>query len=165
MASKETEKEFINLMEQHSRLIYKICYMYASDRDELNDLYQEILINLWRSHHAFRGDSKYSTWIYRVGLNTCVSYFRQKIKRPLVVPLTIDIESIAEDETDAEQLRELYRLIRQLSKIEKAIVLLYLEGKTYDEIGEIVGITRGNVGVKLNRIKTKLKEMSKMSNQ
>ena len=76
------------------------------------------------------------------------------------MPLTIDIESIAEDETDAEQLRELYRLIRQLSKIEKAIVLLYLEGKTYDEIGEIVGITRGNVGVKLNRIKTKLKEMS-----
>ncbi len=159
MASKETEKEFINLIEQHSRLIYKICYMYA-DKDELNDLYQEILINLWRSHDAFKGEAKYSTWIYRIGLNTCVSYIRQKSRKPSLVPLTVDLESITDDETDIEQLRELYRLINQLSKIEKAIVLLYLEGKTYDEIGEIVGITRGNVGVKLNRIKTKLKEMS-----
>ncbi len=160
MASKETEKEFINLMEQHSRLIWKICYMYASDRDELNDLYQEILINLWRSHHAFRGDSKFSTWIYRIGLNTCVSYIRQKSRRPSLVSLTIDMESVTENENNVEKLQELHRLIRQLSKIEKGIVLLYLEGKTYDEIGEIVGITRGNVGVKLNRIRTKLKEMS-----
>lgn len=160
MTSKETEKEFIELIEQHSRLIYKVCFMYASDRDELNDLYQEVLINLWRSHDAFRGESKYSTWIYRIGLNTCVSYIRQKSRKPSLVPLTVDLESITEDETHVEQLRELYRLINQLSKIEKAIVLLYLEEKTYDEIGEIVGITRGNVGVKLNRIKTKLKEMS-----
>ncbi|WP_436414832.1 RNA polymerase sigma factor [Petrimonas sp.] len=160
MTSKETEKEFINLIEQHSRLIYKICYMYASDSDELNDLYQEILINLWRSHGSFKGEAKYSTWIYRIGLNTCVSYIRQKSRRPSLVPLTVDLESIAEDENNVEQLRELYRLINQLSKIEKAIALLYLEEKTYDEIGEIVGITRGNVAVKLNRIKTKLKEMS-----
>lgn len=160
MASKETEKEFIGLIEQHSRLIYKICYMYASDGDELNDLYQEVVINLWRAHEAFRGEAKYSTWIYRIGLNTCVSYIRQKSRKPSLVPLTVDLESIAEEENNAEQLRELYRLINQLSKIEKAIVLLYLEEKTYDEIGEIVGITRGNVAVKLNRIKTKLKEMS-----
>ncbi len=160
MTSKETEKEFINLIEQHSRLIYKMCYMYASDSDELNDLYQEILINLWRSHGSFKGEAKYSTWIYRIGLNTCVSYIRQKSRRPSLVPLTVDLESIAEDENNVEQLRELYRLINQLSKIEKAIALLYLEEKTYDEIGEIVGITRGNVAVKLNRIKTKLKEMS-----
>ena len=160
MTSKETEKEFINLIEQHSRLIYKICYMYASDSDELNDLYQEILINLWRSHGSFKGEAKYSTWIYRIGLNTCVSYIRQKSRRPSLVPLTVDLESIAEDENNVEQLRELYRLINQLSKIEKAIALLYLEEKTYDVIGEIVGITRGNVAVKLNRIKTKLKEMS-----
>lgn len=160
MVTKETEKEFIELIEQHSRLIYKVCFMYASDRDELNDLYQEVLINLWRSHDVFRGESKYSTWIYRIGLNTCVSYIRQKSRKPSLVPLTVDLESITEDETHVEQLRELYRLINQLSKIEKAIVLLYLEEKSYDEISEIVGITRGNVGVKLNRIKTKLKEMS-----
>ncbi len=160
MASKEIEKEFINLIERHSRLIYKICYMYASDKDELNDLYQEILINLWRSHHLFRGEAKYSTWIYRIGLNTCVSYIRQRTKKPSFIPLNVDLENIAQQENNLEELKELYRLINRLSKIEKAIVLLYLEEKTYDEIGEIVGITRGNVGVRLNRIKTKLKEMS-----
>lgn len=160
MTSKETEKEFINLIEQHSRLIYKICYMYASDRDELNDLYQEILINLWRSHGSFKGEAKYSTWIYRIGLNTCVSYMRQKKRELPLVPLTVDLENIAGQENNADRLRELYRLINRLSKIEKAIVLLYLEEKSYDEIGEIVGITRGNAAVKLNRIKTKLKEMS-----
>lgn len=160
MTQRETEKEFINLIERHSRLIYKICYMYASDKDELNDLYQEIVINLWRSHDLFRGDAKYSTWIYRIGLNTCVSYIRQKTRKPLFVPLNVDLENIAQQENNLEELKELYRLINRLSKIEKAIVLLCLEEKTYDEIGEIVGITRGNVGVRLNRIKTKLKEMS-----
>lgn len=160
MTQRETEKEFINLIEWHSRLIYKICYMYASDKDELNDLYQEIVINLWRSHDLFRGDAKYSTWIYRIGLNTCVSYIRQKTRKPLLVPLDVDLENIAQQENNLEQLQELHRLINRLSKIEKAIVLLYLEEKTYDEIGEIVGITRGNVGVRLNRIKTRLKEMS-----
>ncbi|MEA4980841.1 MAG: sigma-70 family RNA polymerase sigma factor [Petrimonas sp.] len=160
MTSKEAEREFIELIEKHSRLIYKVCFMYASDNDELNDLYQEVLINLWRSHDAFRGNATYSTWIYRIGLNTCISYIRQKKRRPLLIPLDVDLENIAEQKNNREELRELYRLINQLSKIEKAIVLLYLEEKTYDEISEIVGITRGNVGVKLNRIKTKLKEMS-----
>ncbi|MEA4904271.1 ECF RNA polymerase sigma-E factor [bioreactor metagenome] len=160
MTSKEAEREFIELIEKHSRLIYKVCFMYASDNDELNDLYQEVLINLWRSHDAFRGNATYSTWIYRIGLNTCISYIRQKKRRPLLIPLGVDLENIAEQKNNREELRELYRLINQLSKIEKAIVLLYLEEKTYDEISEIVGITRGNVGVKLNRIKTKLKEMS-----
>lgn len=160
MTSKEIEKEFINMIEQHSRLIYKICYMYASDKDELNDLYQEIMINLWRSHELFRGEAKYSTWIYRIGLNTCVSYIRQKKRKPLLVPLDVDLENIAEQENNLEELQELYRLINKLSKLERAIVLLYLEEKTYDEIAEIVGISRGNVAVKLNRIKTKLKEMS-----
>lgn len=160
MTSKEAEREFIELIEKHSRLIYKVCFMYASDNDKLNDLYQEVLINLWRSHDAFRGNATYSTWIYRIGLNTCISYIRQKKRRPLLIPLGVELENIAEQKNNREELRELYRLINQLSKIEKAIVLLYLEEKTYDEISEIVGITRGNVGVKLNRIKTKLKEMS-----
>ncbi len=160
MKSKETEQEFIELIEQHSRLIYKVCYMYASDKDEINDLYQEVLINLWRSHDSFRGEAKYSTWIYRIGLNTCVSYIRQKTRKPLLIPLEVDLENIAEQENNIEQIHELYRLVNRLSKIEKAIVLLYLEEKTYDEISEIIGITRGNVGVKLNRIRTKLKEMS-----
>ena len=160
MKSKETEQEFIELIEQHSRLIYKVCYMYASDKDEINDLYQEVLINLWRSHDSFRGEAKYSTWIYRIGLNTCVSYIRQKTRKPLLIPLEVDLENIAEQKNNIEQIHELYRLVNRLNKIEKAIVLLYLEEKTYDEISEIIGITRGNVGVKLNRIRTKLKEMS-----
>ncbi len=160
MESKETEKEFVELIKQNSRLIYKVCFMYASDNDELNDLYQEVLINLWRSYAAFKGDAKYSTWVYRVGLNTCISYIRQKMRKPTIIPLSENLENIAERENNGEELREMYRLINRLSKIEKAIVLLYLEEKTYDEIGEIIGITRGNVAVKLNRIKTKLKEMS-----
>lgn len=160
MTSKEKEQAFIELVQQHSKLIYKVCYMYASDKDELNDLYQETVINLWRSHESFQGQSKYSTWLYRISLNTCVSFVRQKHRKPPTVPISVDLENIADDTSKAEQLKELYKLINQLTKVEKAIVLLYLEEKSYDEIAEIMGITRGNVAVKLNRIKTKLKEMS-----
>ena len=160
MTPKDKEKEFIDLIHQHSKLIYKVCYVYASDADELNDLYQETVINLWRAHDSFQGQSKYSTWLYRIALNTCVSFMRQKHRKPSVVPISVDIENIVEEESKVEQLKELYRLINQLTKIEKAIVLLYLEEKSYDEIAEIMGLTRTNVAVKLNRIKAKLKEMS-----
>lgn len=160
MTSKEKEIEFIGLIQEHSKLIFKICYIYASDNDELNDLYQETVINLWRSHNRFQGNSKYSTWLYRICLNTCVSYVRQKKRKPSTIPITIEVENISEVESKLEQIQELYKLINKLSKMEKAIIMLYLDEKSYDEIAEIMGITRGNVSVKLNRLKGKLKEMS-----
>jgi len=154
------EKEFIALVEAHKQIIYKVCYMYASGADNLNDLYQEVVINLWRAYPHFRGESKVSTWVYRIGLNTCISFYRKSKKRPEVVPLTVDLEDFSYEEDKTAQLKELYRMINRLNPLERAIILLWLEEKNYNEIAEITGLSRNNVAVKLNRIKEKLKTMS-----
>lgn len=156
----QREKEFVTLVEEYKQVIYKVCYMYATGTDHLNDLYQEVVINLWKAFPNFRGESKVSTWIYRIGLNTCVSFYRKSKVRPEVVPLTVDLEDFAYEESKTSQLRELYRLINRLNPLERALILLWLEEKSYVEIADITGLTRSNVAVKLNRIKEKLKTMS-----
>ena len=159
MDKQQLEKDFVSLVEDHKQLIYKVCYMYASDEHNLNDLYQEVVINLWKAFPRFRGDSKLSTWIYRIGLNTCISFFRKSKTRPVIVPITVDLEAFADDEKSG-QLRELYRMINRLGQLERAIILLWLEERSYQEIAEITGLSRPNVAVKINRIKEKLKQMS-----
>lgn len=160
MGTQLQEKEFVALVEEHKQIIYKVCYMYASGANHLNDLYQEVVINLWKAFPHFRGESKVSTWIYRIGLNTCVSFYRKSKKRPEVVPITVDLEDFSYEEDKTSQLRELYRMINRLNPLERAIILLWLEEKNYNEIAEITGLSRNNVAVKLNRIKEKLKTMS-----
>lgn len=160
MDKQQLEKEFVSLVEEHKKIIYKVCYIYATDELNLNDLYQEIVINIWNSFPRFRGECKVSTWVYRIGLNTCISFFRKSKSKPEVVPLTIDIESFAEEEDKTARLRELYRLINYLGKLERALILLWLEEKSYQEMADITGLTRSNVAVKLTRIKEKLKSMS-----
>ena len=126
------------------------------------DLFQEILLQLWRAYDSFRGQSKITTWMYRVALNTAISGYRKQKRRPQQNSLTVEELQIAVEEYDQEweeKRKFLYKAINQLSEVEKAIVMLYLEGQSYDEIAEIIGITRTHVGVKLNRIKTKLKKI------
>ncbi|MDH6343258.1 RNA polymerase sigma-70 factor (ECF subfamily) [Parabacteroides sp. PM6-13] len=160
MDAQQREKEFMALVESYKRVIYKVCYMYATDADHLNDLYQEVVINLWKAFPHFRGESKVSTWVYKIGLNTCVSFFRKSKGRPEVVPITVDLENLASEESKTAQIRELYGMTNRLNPMERALILLWLEEKSYQEIAEITGFSRNNVAVKLMRIKEKLKTMS-----
>ena len=157
----QQEKDFLLLIESHKRVIYKVCYMYATDDELLNDLYQEIVMSLWRAYPSFRGESSPATWIYRISLNTCISY-RWKSKHQIqAVTLPVNFEAFAEDDGNkSSQSRELNRLIHALNPLERALILLWLEERSYDEIARIVGISKNNVGVRLNRIREKLKNMS-----
>lgn len=151
------KEEFVELVNQYKDVIFKVCYVYAP-KEELEDYYQEVLIQMWRSLPNFRNECKLSSWIYRVSMNTCISFVR-KSKKINKVPL-IDSDFIDRDIDKKHQIEELYRLINRLNKFEKAIILLWLEERDYEEIASIVGITKNNVAVKLNRIKEKLRKMS-----
>lgn len=137
-----------------------MCTLYTNDRDSHNDLFQEITIQLWKAYPKFRGDAKFSTWMYRVALNTAITLYRKRKRRID----TADYESIifrikAEeyDETEELQLKLMYKAVKQLNDVDKALVFLYLEDKNYAEISETLGITEVNARVKMNRIKTKLR--------
>lgn len=156
-----TEKEFIALVKAYERIIYKVCYLYATPGVTLADLYQEVVANLWRGFPHFRGDSKASTWIYRVALNTCISFLRKEKNAPQFVELTPLSDRMDEADETHQMLRRLYQLIGRLSPLEKSVILLYLDENSYDEIAEITGLTSTNVATKLNRIKEKLRKMNK----
>lgn len=143
------------------RTIYKVCYIYAKDQDDLNDLFQEVVLNLWKSFPRYRGDSTLNTWVYRIAMNTCITFLRRSSVRPQTIPLTIDVTSqMTDEESHTGQLQELYRLINQLGKLERALILLWLEERSYQEMADILGISKANVAVKLNRTKDKLRKMS-----
>ena len=152
------ENEFARLVREHKATIYTVCYMFSKDTDEVNDLFQEILVNLWRGFAKFEGRSDIRTWFYRVSLNTCISIDRKK-KRGTTVPLSMDINLYDDNDADTRQVKLLYDRISRLGPFDRAIVLLWLEGLPYDEIGEIVGISAKNVSVKLVRIREQLKKL------
>lgn len=156
----EQEQFFLSLVEQHKQIIYKVCFMYASDDETVNDLFQEVTLNLWKSFPRFRGDSKATTWVYRIAVNTCISWLRVSGKRIKTVPLTFSMTELLSDEQEKENLRELYAMINRLGKLERALILLWLEERSYEEIAEILDISVSNVGVRINRIKAKLVSMS-----
>ena len=159
MKDKEQEKEFIALIEAYKQVIFKVCYMYTADPDELNDYYQEVVISIWKAYPKFRHESKISTWVYRISLFTCISYIRRGRSKPQFVPLSINHEMFDDADERRGQLKEMYVLINRLGKLDKALILLWLEDKTYQEIAEITRLSRNNVAVKLMRIKDKLKTM------
>lgn len=162
MEKSSVEKDFLDMLEKYKRVIYKVCYMYASDTAPLNDLYQETLLNLWRAYPSFRGDSQLATWIYRISLNTCISFLRKSKHQAEAITLPVNLE-VFDDDDDGDKssrLRELYQLIQALNPLERALILLWLEERSYDEIAQIIGISKNNVGVRLSRIKDKLKKMS-----
>lgn len=152
----EKEQQFLAIIDQNRGLISKVCYMYAVDDDHFKDLYQETLINLWRGMESFRGDSAISTWIYRTSINTCLTVYRRNKhhRSNTSIDAISDIADATPDRT--AQLKEMYRLISQLERLDKAIIMMWLDEKTYDEIAEITGLARNNVATRLRRIKAKL---------
>ena len=147
------------MVKEHKNTIYTVCFMFSKDSDEVNDLFQEVLINLWQGFASFEGKSKIDTWIWRVSFNTCISQERKK-KRTATIPLTMGIDLFNDKDDDTKQVKMLYDRIHRLKPFDRAIVLLWLEGMPYDEIAAIVGITTKNVSVRLYRIKEELKQMS-----
>lgn len=147
-------------LEANQNIVHKVCSLYTDNREAHNDLFQEIAIQLWKAYPRFRGDSKFSTWMYRVALNTAITLYRKSKKQPR----TQDFDSVLYrvkadqyDPTEEQQLNLMYSAIRELGDIDKALVFLYLEDKNYGEIAETLGISEVNARVKMNRIKTKLK--------
>ena len=157
---KQTEKEFAALVKEQKSTIYSICYMFSKDKDEIDDLFQETLIHLWQGFEKFRNESKVETWVYRVTMNTCISMDRQAKRRGERIPLAVDIDLFDENDKDMEQVQMLYKRIQKLGLFDRAIIMLWLENLSYDEIGEIVGISAKNVSVRLVRIREQLKKVN-----
>ena len=155
------EQEFLSVIREYERVIYKVCYLYTTPNATLNDLYQEVVLNIWKAFPKFRRECKISTWIYRIALNTCISFIRKEKNIPEIVTRTQEADCSEEDYETQAMLQQLYRMINRLGQLEKSIILLYLEEKSYEDISEITGLTVTNVATKLNRIKDKLKKMNK----
>ena len=155
---------FLSLIKQHERIIYKVCYLYADTEANRQDLYQEIIIQVWKGYQKFRGDAKFSTWLYQVAINTAIAGFRKEKKSPVV----FDDDAMPPDMSDTDlsgpetaQLEQLYVAINQLNDIEKALVMLYLDGNSYEEMENVMGIPNGALRVKMTRIKEKLRQLTK----
>ncbi|MBP3230652.1 MAG: sigma-70 family RNA polymerase sigma factor [Prevotella sp.] len=153
------ERDFATMVRDHKSTIYTVCYMFSKDQDEVNDLFQEVLINLWKGYDSFEGRSDVRTWIYRISLNTCISQDRKK-KKAKSVPLSMSINLFEDRDEDTRQVEMLRKRINKLGAFDRAIILLWLENMSYEEIGQVVGISTKNVSVRLFRIKEQLKNMS-----
>ena len=155
--STEFYEEYV---EKNKAIIYRICKAYANNDEEFQDYFQEVCLQLWKSRNKFNHQSKLSTWIYRVTLNVCLTLVRNEKKKGENTPI-LDHHLVSnpnEQNEEKEQLEVLYSAIKNLREIDKGIILLYLEKKSYQEIADITGISVSNVGVKVNRIKNQLKE-------
>ena len=152
------------MVNEHRGMLYKVCRMYCFTEPDRQDLFQEIVIQLWRSYPGFRGEAKFSTWLYRIALNTAISGLRKQHR--LITPtdpeqLPTELQDIQYPAEKDEQLQQLYAAIEKLTEVEKALTMLYLEDKTYLEMEEILGISQNNLRVKMNRIKEKLRKITK----
>ncbi|MGB0975514.1 MAG: RNA polymerase sigma factor [Prolixibacteraceae bacterium] len=155
-------QEFLDKISEHQKIIHKVSSVYCSDPEARKDLFQEILIQLWRAYPSFKGEAKFSTWMYRVALNTAITYFKKDKRSIPTQSIENEVFQVRDESRDEEfeaRVEFLHRAIATLSSIEKSIVLLYLEEKKYDEISEIMGITQNNVRVKMSRIKDKLRKI------
>ena len=157
---KDIELQFTKMVKEYRKTIYTVCYFYSKDSEEVNDLYQEILINLWKGFEKFRGESSLKTWIWRVSLNTCNNQERKKKSSVQTIPLSIDIDLYNDDDVQSKQIQMLYDRINRLDVFDRAIILLWLENMNYQDIAEVVGISLSNVTTRLFRIKEQLKSMS-----
>ncbi|GAB3823961.1 RNA polymerase sigma factor [Pontibacter rugosus] len=153
--------DFYNrFIRQNAGIINKICRAYTDTEEDYEDYFQEVCLQLWRSHSFFEDKSAVSTWVYRVALNVCLTYFKQEKKRPKTAALQeLSMAATETDTAEVEQLQALYTAIKQLKEIDRAIIILYLEDKSYKEIADILGIKVNHVGVKVNRIKNTLKQL------
>ena len=157
---KDIELQFTKMVKEYRKTIYTVCYFFSKDTEEVNDLFQEILINLWKGFEKFRGESSLKTWIWRVSLNTCNSQERKKKSNVQTIPLSIDIDLYNDDDVHSKQIQMLYDRINRLDVFDRAIILLWLENMNYQDIADVVGISLSNVTTRLFRIKEQLKSMS-----
>lgn len=155
----DKERQFTTIVNKHKRTVYTVCYMFSHDKDEIDDLFQEILVRMWNGFESFRGESSLNSWIWRVSLNTCLNFEKRKSREGERVGLNVDIGPADGTDDDAMQIRQLRERIGKLGFIDRSIILLWLENMSYDEIGAIVGMSPKNVSVKLVRIREKLKRM------
>lgn len=153
------KEEFITCISHHERIIFKVCKMYCRTRDDEQDLFQDILLQLWKSFPTFKSDSKVSTWMYRVALNTAITRIRNERRRPEQISIDNDVLQIpnAKNDSKDENFDLMMKAIEKLSNVEKAITVLYMEDHSYWEMAEMMGMTESNIGFKINQIKTKLK--------
>ena len=160
--SSSLESSFVAELKSNQNIIHKICRLYASGDDAHKDLFQEITIQLWKAFPKFRGESKFSTWAYRVALNTAITLYRKSTRSIQTVDYEkhqFFISQVDYNFEEEERLKLMYKAVHQLNDIEKALVFLYLEDKDYAEIATTLGISEVNARVKMNRIKTKLKKI------
>ena len=157
---REKEKAFSDIVKRYKNTIFTVCYLFSNNQEEVNDLFQETLINLWQGFDSFQGKCDVKTWIWRVSLNTCLTFERKKKRSVETVPLNMDINLFTDTDDDTRQIQQLYHRINKLGVVDRAIILLWLENMSYEEIGQIIGISAKNVSVKLVRIKEQLKKMS-----
>ena len=160
---KTKEQEFLARIEQHKGILYKVSKMYMDTTDDQQDLFQEIVCQLWKAYDSFKGESQFSTWMYRVAINTSIVFLKKEKRK--VDKYDLSTDNIREEESDSEikenQLNHFYKAVQKLEKIDKAIIFYQLEGFSHKEIAENLGISEGNARVKLNRAKEKLKEIIK----
>ncbi len=162
----DIKQEFISLIRKNEGIIFKITLLYSDSTQSREDLHQEIIYQLWKSYGSFRKDSKFSTWMYRVALNTAIYHLKQKKRTVTTIPLEVINQKFPEeiDKVEEERIKMLYESIQLLNLLEKGIILLYLEGKSHIEISSIIGISTSNVGTKISRIKEKLKAQVNKNN-
>lgn len=156
------EQSFVKQLQENQNIIHKICRLYTSGDDAHKDLFQEITIQLWKAFPKFRGESKFSTWAYRVALNTAITLYRKKTRSVTTIEFENTKHFIRQEDynyEEEEQIKLMYKAVYQLNDIEKALIFMYLEDKDYEEISETLGISEVNARVKMNRIKGKLKKV------
>jgi RNA polymerase sigma-70 factor (ECF subfamily) len=160
MTTPELQERFQTLVEEHKKILYKVCNSYCRDRDARDDLAQEIIIQLWRSFGKFDGRCRFSTWMYRIALNVAISFYRRENTRTRYVISDEEHLLVVIDDTESqpEDIRLLYQFIEELEPLNKALVLLYLDGNTYQEIASVLGISETNVATKISRLKDKIKQ-------
>jgi RNA polymerase sigma-70 factor (ECF subfamily) len=160
MTTPNLQGTFQNEVEQHKKILYKVCNAYCRDRDSREDLAQEIMFQLWRSYGKFDGRCQFSTWMYRIALNVAISFYRSEGARTRLVISDEQhlLGAVDKEERQPEEVRVLHEFIAELDPLCKALILLYLDGNTYQEIADIVGITETNVATKISRLKNKMKQ-------
>ena len=160
MATLELQERFQTVVDQHKKILYKVCNSYCRNRDDRDDLAQEIIIQLWRSFGKFDERYRFSTWMYRIALNAAISFYRRENTRTRYVISDEEhlLEAIDEAKNQPEEIRLLYEFIEGLDPLKKALVLLYLDGNNYQEIADVLGISETNVATKISRLKSKMKQ-------
>ena len=162
------EQEFLRQLYDNQNIVHKICRIYTNNQYDHEDLFQEIVIQLWKAYPKFRGDAKFTTWAYRIALNTAITLFKKNNKQPKIDKnkelFNLNIQAEYNND-EIKKIQTMYDAIYQLNDIEKALIMLFLEDKSYKEIAEIMGISEGNARIKMMRTKDKLKKLISKNNK